>query len=50
MDKRKEANLRVRRQITDTLFALMQKKSLSEITVSEIVKGAGVARAYIYLN
>lgn len=50
MDKRKEANLRVRRQITDTLFALMQKKSLSEITVSEIVKGAGVARASFYRN
>lgn len=50
MDKRKEANQRVKRQITDTLFDLMQTKSLSEITVTELVKGAGVARASFYRN
>ena len=50
MDKRKEANLRVKRDITNTLFALMQKKSLSEITVTELVDGAGVARASFYRN
>ena len=50
MDKRKEANLRVKREITRTLFALMQSKSLSEITVTELVAGAGVARASFYRN
>lgn len=50
MDKRKEENLRVKRDITNTLFALMQRKSLAEITVSELVRGAGVARASFYRN
>ena len=50
MDKRKESNLRVRGNITKTLFTLMQKKSLSEITITELVEGAGVARASFYRN
>ena len=50
MDKRKAANLRVKSNITNTLFTLMQKKSLSEITVTELVDGAGVARASFYRN
>ena len=50
MDKRKAANLRVKRNITHTLFSLMQKKSLSEITITELVEGAGVARASFYRN
>lgn len=50
MDKRKEANLRVKGNIAKTLFALMQTKSLSEITVTELVEGAGVARASFYRN
>ncbi|MGM9662303.1 MAG: TetR/AcrR family transcriptional regulator [Oscillospiraceae bacterium] len=50
MDKRKEANLRVKANITNTLFSLMEKKSLADIHVSEIVKGAGVARASFYRN
>lgn len=50
MDRRKEENLRVKRDITNTLFALMQHKSLAEITVTELVRGAGVARASFYRN
>lgn len=45
MDKRREENLRVKENIINTLFRFMQKKSLSDITVTELVKGAGVARA-----
>ena len=50
MDKRKAANFRVKRDITNTLFALMQNKSLSDITITELVEGAGVARASFYRN
>lgn len=50
MDKRKEANQRVKKNITESLFLLMQKKELSEITVTEIIKKAGVARASFYRN
>lgn len=50
MEKRKAANLRVKGNITKTLFTLMQKKSLSEITITELVNGAGVARASFYRN
>lgn len=50
MDKRKQANLRVKQSIADTLFALLEQKSLSQITITEIVEGAGVARASFYRN
>lgn len=50
MDKRKEENLRVKINITNTLFRLMEKKSLAEITITELVQGAGVARASFYRN
>lgn len=50
VDKRKEENLRVKESITKTLFHIMQSKSLSEITITEIVKGANVARASFYRN
>lgn len=50
MDKRREENLRVKENIINTLFRFMQKKSLSDITVTELVKGAGVARASFYRN
>lgn len=50
MDKRKEANLRVKERITTTLFHLLEQKSISEISVSEIISGAGVARASFYRN
>lgn len=50
MDKRKEENLRVKVCIIQTLFGLMQTKSLSDITITELVQGAGVARASFYRN
>ena len=50
MDKRREENLRVKENIINTLFRFMQKKSLSDITVTELVKGAGIARASFYRN
>lgn len=50
MDKRKEENLRVKRNITDTLFSLMAEKSLNDIYITELVKKAGVARASFYRN
>lgn len=50
MDKRKEANLRVKRNITAALLHLLHEKSISEITVSEIIAEAGVARASFYRN
>lgn len=50
MDKRKEANIRVKESITNTLFSLMAKKSLADIHITELVDGAGVARASFYRN
>ena len=50
MDKRKQENIRVKRCIIDALFRLMQTKSLSDITITELVQGAGVARASFYRN
>ena len=50
MDKRKEANLRVKKNITEALFALMDKKDFSNITVTDIIEEAKVARASFYRN
>lgn len=50
MDKRKEANLRVKAHITEALFSLMREKSFSDISVTEIIKKAKVARASYYRN
>ena len=50
MDKRKEANRRVKESITATLLHLLEKKSISEISITEIITGAGVARASFYRN
>lgn len=50
MDKRKEANMRVKESITNTLFSLMAEKSLADIHITELVDGAGVARASFYRN
>ena len=50
MDKRREANLRVRRAITDALFGLMEQKPLASITVSEAARAAGVSRLFFYRN
>ena len=50
MDKRKEANMRVKQAITNALFSLMKKKSLADIHITELTDGAGVARASFYRN
>ena len=50
MSKASMENLRVKKQITEALFTLLQKKSFSEITVTDIVKEANVARASYYRN
>lgn len=50
MDKRKEANLRVKHQITKALTELMNEKAYSDISVSEIVQRAGVSRVSYYRN
>ena len=50
MDKRKAANQRVKRCITDALCSLMQEKNLSDIRITELIERAGVARASFYRN
>lgn len=50
MDKRKEANIRVKNSITKALLSLMYKKSFSEISITEIIRDAKVARASFYRN
>lgn len=50
MDKRKIENQRVKNCITNALFLLLREKSISEITISEIIQVAGVARASFYRN
>ena len=50
MSKASRDNQRVKNQITEGLFSLLRKKSFSEITVTDIVKEANVARASYYRN
>ena len=50
MSKASIDNQRVKSQITQGLFSLLRKKSFSEITVTDIVKEAHVARASYYRN
>ncbi len=50
MDKRHQSNQIVRENIGNALMMLMKKKTLSEITVTEIITKAGVARASYYRN
>ena len=50
MDKRKEKNEEVRTAIIDAFFGLMRKRRNTEITVSDIVREAGVARVSYYRN
>ncbi len=46
----KERNTYVKEQITNTLLAMLEEKSLSEITISTLVKEAQVGRASFYRN
>ena len=41
---------RVKKRIAEGLFALLRKKDFSEITVTDIVREADVARASYYRN
>lgn len=50
MDKRKEANIRVKNNITKSLFRLMHEKSFSEISITELILEAKVARVSFYRN
>lgn len=50
MDKRMIENERVKKSIEEAFFKLLSKKSFSEITVSEIIRLSGVARASYYRN
>lgn len=50
MNKKQAANAAVKRAITDALFALMRDKDISDITITELIKRAGVARASFYRN
>ena len=49
-DKRYEANRMVKIKISRALIKLMDQKPFSDITVTDIVKTAGVARASYYRN
>lgn len=50
MDKRKIANAAVKKKMEDAFFALLSEKPFSEITVTDLVTRAGVARASYYRN
>lgn len=50
MDKRKELNQIVKEAIAQSIFLLMDEKPFSEITITEIIQKAGVARASFYRN
>ena len=50
MSKASMDNQRVKNQIIEGLFSLLQKKVFSEITITEIVKESNVARASYYRN
>lgn len=50
MDKRELANAMVKKNLADALFALLKEKSISEVSVSELIERAHVARASFYRN
>lgn len=50
MDKRKEANRRVKSSITEALLSLMYQKSFSDISITELIRTANVARTSFYRN
>ena len=50
MDKRMIENARVRRATANALIALMKRKRFSEISVTDIVREAGIARQSYYRN
>lgn len=50
MDKRKEANFLVKEKITAALFSLLETKKIDDISVTDLITTAGVARASFYRN
>ena len=50
MDKRIELQLEVKNAMVKALFILLEQKPLADITILELVKKAGVARASFYRN
>ncbi len=50
MNKKTEINKAVKRKIADALLALMREKSIADVTVTELVNAAGVARVTFYRN
>lgn len=50
MDKRKEANMRVKSNIVNALIDLIKEKNYNDISISEITTRAGVSRVSYYRN
>ena len=50
MNKKQESNAFIKECITQALLKLMNKKSITNISVTELVKQAGVARVSFYRN
>ena len=50
MDKRVIANLAVKKNLSDALFAILEKKGLGSVSVSELVERSGVSRSSFYRN
>jgi len=50
MNKHEDEHIEVIHAITEALFSLMETKPFSEITVTELIKKAGVARSTYYRN
>ena len=50
MNKRIQANVEAKNKIVQALFTLLKKKRFSEITVTDLIKEAKVARATYYRN
>lgn len=50
MDKRFQKQEQVKQKIEEALFILLKQKNFSEITITELINQAGVARASYYRN
>lgn len=50
MDKRFQKQEQVKQRIEEALFSLLKQKNFSEITITELINEAGVARASYYRN
>lgn len=50
MNRKQETNAFVKECITEALLKLMNEKAISDITITELVECAGVARASFYRN